>query len=608
MKVPTSLGEINVPQLSTALILDGRDSKIHVTDYDVGGISILYSTAEIFTWKKYRQRTVLLLYGIVNETHEVAVKNARFTGQQSHEILEGHGVKSVTLGDTIVFNWSVTMKRKIIKVGNELIVYLLGTVSSPTSCVHQQCSNPAILDRNDAYNYWVLDISASPPSSNFTTLSTTSIIACMSLPQAQFIQPGYLLRTATIDWNSIYLTGDINETTIVEVIGGADLIWGSTRLYFNGRAVSIHSIGDGRLGGFVPFFSPKLSIPTLVNLDWRYINSLPEVHSSYNSSAWPTANHAYSNNTARQTTTPVSLYGSDYGFHAGNLLFKGHFMATGIEKTFHIETEGGTAYAVAVFLDESLLGSFPGNSAQAATNLTFFLPRLEPAQNCTITVVLDNMGLEEDFIVGSDTNKRPRGILNYSLSGRGQSAVRWKITGNLGGEDYRDRTRGPMNEGGLYAERQGYHLPNPPSANWTARRPTQGIDHAGIGFFTTSFDLNIPTDWYGMPITYDIPMSFVFTNSTSDGITSNYRAQLYVNGYQFGKYVNNIGPQTAFPVPEGILNYHGKNYIALSLWALDPGGAQIANMELVTTAVLQTGRKAVTLAPMPAYKEREGAY
>ena len=50
LTVPTRQGNVNIPQLSSALTLNGRDSKIHVTDYDVGGFPLLYSSAEIFTW------------------------------------------------------------------------------------------------------------------------------------------------------------------------------------------------------------------------------------------------------------------------------------------------------------------------------------------------------------------------------------------------------------------------------------------------------------------------------------------------------------------------------------------------------------------------------
>lgn len=50
VKLPTKSGVVTIPQMRGHLSLHGRDSKIFVTDYDVGGITLLYSTAEIFTW------------------------------------------------------------------------------------------------------------------------------------------------------------------------------------------------------------------------------------------------------------------------------------------------------------------------------------------------------------------------------------------------------------------------------------------------------------------------------------------------------------------------------------------------------------------------------
>lgn len=72
--------------------------------------------------------------------------------------------------------------------------------------------------------------------------------------------------------------------------------------------------------------------------------------------------------------------------------------------------------------------------------------------------------------------------------------------------------------------------------------------------------------------------------------------------------MNNIGPQSSFPVPEGILNYHDANSIALSLWALDARGAKIEDLQLISTAVIQSGYGPVEMSPMPAYEERIGAY
>lgn len=161
-----------------------------------------------------------------------------------------------------------------------------------------------------------------------------------------------------------------------------------------------------------------------------------------------------------------------------------------------------------------------------------------------LTIIVDNNGLDENWVVGPDEMKRPRGILDYALSGRNQSAITWRLTGNLGGESYVDKVRGPLNEGGFYAERQGYTQPYPPNRNWPSGNPETGISKAGVAFYQASLSLDLPRN-------YDIPLAFRFGNTTIDGSIANYRAQLWVNGYQFGKYVNNIGPQTSFPVPQG---------------------------------------------------------
>jgi hypothetical protein len=94
-----------------------------------------------------------------------------------------------------------------------------------------------------------------------------------------------------------------------------------------------------------------------------------------------------------------------------------------------------------------------------------------------------------------------------------------------------DQTRGIFNEGGLFGERQGWHLPGYDTSDWSERDLSYGLPygHAGVGFFVTTFKLDIPTG-------YDAPISFVFDNEDQP-----YRALLFVNGWQFGKRVANLG-------------------------------------------------------------------
>ena len=66
----------------------------------------------------------------------------------------------------------------------------------------------------------------------------------------------------------------------------------------------------------------------------------------------------------------------------------------------------------------------------------------------------------------------------------------------------------------------------------------------------TTFELDVPRG-------VDAMFSFAFS-----GENALYRALLYVNGWKFGKRVANIGPQTVFPVPPGILDYNGEKYVS----------------------------------------------
>jgi Beta-galactosidase jelly roll domain len=129
-----------------------------------------------------------------------------------------------------------------------------------------------------------------------------------------------------------------------------------------------------------------------------------------------------------------------------------------------------------------------------------------------------------------------------------------------------------LNEGGLFGERVGWHLPGFDTSSWVERDFSAGLPNgaAGIGFFVTTFPLDIPAG-------FDVMLSFTFDESTQP-----YRALLFINGWMMGKRVANLGyavfstnleyeerepsitiftrtvrPQFKFPVHQGILDYNG---------------------------------------------------
>lgn len=307
-------------------------------------------------------------------------------------------------------------------------------------------------------------------------------------------------------------------------------------------------------------------------------------------------------------TTPTSLYGSDYGFHAGVLVYRGHFTATGKESTIFLETQGGQAFASSAWINGTFLGSWAGWPSASKQPSQLKLPSaLQAGKPYVLTVVVDNNGYKLNPRAGNDEMKIPRGILNYNVtdasSGLVDVDIAWRITGNLGGEDYLDKARGPLNEGGFFAERHGLHLPKPPvdggKYNFESSTPFDGLSKPGAKLYTAKVTLDLPSK------DFDIPITVKFDYNKSGGA---FRSLLYVNGWQFGKLAGNLGPQTKFFVPEGILNYKGENQIAVLLWALEDGGAKFDGISLEASKPIWTGRKSVALVESPAWKARQGAY
>ncbi|OAR01440.1 hypothetical protein LLEC1_04032 [Akanthomyces lecanii] len=563
LHLPTSTGTLTVPQTGGSLTLPRRDTKIHVTDYPVGDHTLLYCTAEIFTWQKTVDQTILVLYGGLGEFHELAF-------QESHKVtqIEGDKIQTAASSTNTVISWTVETKRQVIQV-NDLTIYLL--------------------DRNSAYNYWAPILPAGKNGSFGNSVMN---------PDAVIVNGPYLVRSVDVSGSTLNIQADFNKTSEFEVIGAPE---GVSKLSINGKSTKFTKSKQGNWLAKPSITFPDLKLPDLKSLDWMSLDSLPEIQPGYDDSQWTRAQN-FTRNSAWPLSTPVSLYGGDYGYNTGTLLFRGRFSATGSENSLFLRTVGGLAFASSVWLDGKFVGAKLAQANNNVANSTYTIPQLSPGTLHVLTIVVDNMGLNEDFVIGDEDMKQPRGILSYSLTssaGEQTDIDSWKITGNLGGEDYKDHFRGPLNEGGLFAERQGYHQPNPPKDQFFNHSPFEQHDGAGIQFYTAKLPLDLPAK------DYDIPLSFVFGNSNS---TKPYHGFLYVNGFQFGKYISYLGPQTSFPVPEGILNYAGDNWVSLAVWALDTAGAAVPGLSLSARQPVLTGRQPVELVASPKWVKRSDAY
>ncbi|PWY63838.1 hypothetical protein BO83DRAFT_456186 [Aspergillus eucalypticola CBS 122712] len=302
---------------------------------------------------------------------------------------------------------------------------------------------------------------------------------------------------------------------------------------------------------------------------WRSAESLPDIQPDFDDSRWTVANKNSTLSPQAPLTLPV-LFSSDYGYYAGAKIYRGYF--DGIEHTaVNITASGGLAFGWNAWLTGHLIGGHPGDPDLSATNMTLTLPVSHlKKRNNVITVLVDYHGHDETDIPNGAEN--PRGILGaYLLPGGTRTATGfklWKIQGNAGGSKDIDPVRGPMNEGGLYAERLGWFLPGFPASDdkefKSTSSPLDGLSESGVRFYVTTFNLDIHSD-------LDVPIGVSL--SAPNGTIA--RVMLWVNG-------------TKFPIPPGIINNRGQNTLALSVWAQTDAGAKLDTVELFTYGLYQT--------------------
>ncbi|MDQ6645612.1 MAG: beta galactosidase jelly roll domain-containing protein, partial [Pseudomonadota bacterium] len=77
------------------------------------------------------------------------------------------------------------------------------------------------------------------------------------------------------------------------------------------------------------------------------------------------------------------------------------------------------------------------------------------------------------------------------------------------------------------------------------------------------------------------------------------RALVFVNGWQVGRYINDIGPQHVFPIPAGVLDPHCHNTLAIAVWSTGEKGG-IGHVSLISQGNL--------LSPMSALPNAAPVY
>ena len=534
MSLNTSRGSVEAPNVSLA----GRQSKILVTDYDFGASILLYSTADILTHGMF-DTDVLVFYLVEGQTGQFAFK---YDSDLTFEVF-GDAIMTKTIMDShAAYIWNQTTGSNAVKFSSGVLIYLL--------------------EQQTAWSFWA------PPTATGPAPQPNEQI---------FVLGPYLVRSASISHKDLHISGDNDIATTVEAYTGVDI----ETIVWNGLRIPATKTQYGSVRASIPGAEDRtVSLPTLET--WHYADAAPEIEPLYDDSKWVVCHHNTTISPLMPTTFPV-LYSSDYGYYAGAKIYRGYFDGR-TATAMNITCSGGLAFGWSAWVNGKLVGGDTGVSLLTTTNATLALPEgLLKDENNVVTVIVDYHGHDETSTAEGINN--PRGILGALLHPYGTSNdtgfKEWKIQGNAGGSRNIDPVRGPMNEGGLYAERMGWHLPGFNPDGWARNSsPQEGIDSSGIRFYITKFHLNIDSD-------LDVPIGVEL--SAPNGTAA--RVMVWMNGYQYGKYEPSIGPQTRFPFPPGVINNRGLNTFALSLWAQTDAGASLDGVKLIAYGQYQTDFK-----------------
>lgn len=362
----------------------------------------------------------------------------------------------------------------------------------------------------------------------------------------------HLLRRAAFEGDTLALTGDGDADGAAEILAPT-----AQRVMWNGALLSTRTTESGGLAVTLP--TPRVIV--LPALDhWTSRPGAPEIDPGFDDSAWPIADRMHSASVTKPGTLPV-LFADDYGFHTGNTWYRGHFTAdssSGAPTGLRLKVlSGGNGGAFSVWLNGQFLGSVTSGDEGS-----FGFPASMVRRGDNVVAVLTvNMGHEEDYNSKGE-NRTARGIVAATPLGAPSTSIRWRLQGRA--EDKGAMPlRGPYNDGGLSGERLGWPTSEGNDPFWKpAMLPADGTT-PGVTWYRTNVALDLPRD-------QDSSIGVVITDPPG----RHYRATLFVNGWQMGNYVADLGPQHSFPIPAGVLNERGPNHIALAVWKTDttPGG------------------------------------
>jgi hypothetical protein len=520
--------------------LNGYDAKWLVAGVDLAGQRLVYSTSELQTSMTLDGEALMLLYGRAGETGQTAL---RYASAPTVRVIEGDVTHrfDAARGDLVLDYPHQGLARVRIEGGGRPPLTLL------------------LADEPEAMRFWKDgDVLVRGPQ---------------------------LLRTAAIKGSTLALSGDTTIESPLEIWGPRtvrSVTWNGARVA-TAPGVGISRIAARPLAGPASF-----ALPTLDR--WRTRQGSPEAQPGFDDGKWQAIDRrAYASTTARPDGQP-NMSMDAYGFHEGDVWYRGRFTGTADAKRLALNYGAGGSGMVQVWIDgefvgqHELSGGLPRPITTASASFDLPASARTPGEH-VIAVMVRNNGHNWD-LDADDYHKEARGLISASVEAPGgrnfSIPTEWKIQGRRGGEDLADPVRGITNNGGLFGEREGWHLPGYDDRRWDAATLPASTVQPGTTWYRTAFDLAVPKG-------QDATIALAFGDTTTPRSPNRYRALIFVNGWNMGQFIAHVGPQRLFPIPEGILNHRGANTIALAVTSDGAPGNALEPVKLVTMRNVRGG-------------------
>lgn len=566
----TKDGTYKLPQAGS-LRLVGQDARMMLASYALERQHLVYSTSDLQTHLQQGNRDIAIFTGRPGEDGETVL---RYTQKPKVEILAGAvtTVYDKKTGDLrLNYKQDGLIRLRISGGGKPDLLLFLGDDAAGQQFWQQETPEGAVLQKT-----------------------------------------GALIREAEFKGTTLALTGDTWADSPIE-------IWSPkafTALTFNDQALTFTANKDGSFTTAPAPGPDAVTVPDLMQIEWLRRADSPEARPDFDDTDWRKAD--LTTTTATKNTAPPAgepvLDMSQYGFHHGDVWYRGRFEIKAGEKNAHampqtldVHYGGGGSGILQAWLDGQFIGQSEVPSGKPRPETTakaqFALPAdLKPGPH-VLSVMVRNNSHNWD-LAADDEHKEARGLISAILSGSpaanpvAKTPITWKIQGNKGGERIADLVRGPMNNGGLYGERQGWHLPygsKPDTTGWAPARPTDAPLAPGTYWLKAELPLDLPRG-------HDIQLGLQFGDPSKPEenakmVAPKMRALIFVNGWNMGNFISHIGPQRTFVLPAGILNPNGKNTIAL---AITSDGKPENALEPIRLVVMNAVRGGVPLEIVPS--------